>query len=386
MRFLHFGRNDNYMKQVYLDYAAATPVAPEAKSAMLGFFDVDFGNPGSLHQKGKDAKAVLDYSRKELANFLNASSDEIAFVGSGTESCNLAFVGATLVDPKKQHLVITATEHKAILEPAKFLENFGYEVTILPVNEYGQVTPKQVADAVRDDTIIVSVIWGNNEIGSINPIKEITRAVKKKNPKVLVHTDACQIAGQQKIDVKSLGVDLLSLSAAKLYGPKGVAALYVKKGTKIAPLVLGGGQEHGLHAGTQNVLAIVGFAKAVELLDDKDLSELRDYFIMEIQKAIPDAKLNGHPQERLQNNVSITIPSVEGEAVVIYLDKAGIACSTGSACTTSEKGPSHVIKALGYDDEEALGTVRFTLGKETIKEELDYTVAELRRIVELLKK
>lgn len=371
--------------EVYLDHAAATPIHPKVKQAMLDFFDIEFGNPGSLHAKGKKAKDAIDVSRETIANFLNASAREIIFTGSGTESCNLAIIGTSMVQPEKKHLVITATEHKAILEPAKLLESWGYELTILETDKYGQVSPQQVADAIREDTFLVSIIWGNNEIGTINPIKEITRAVKKKNPETIVHTDACQMVGDQKVDVKSLDIDLLTFSAAKINGPKGIAALYKKDGVALKPLIIGGGQEHGLHAGTENVPAIVGFAKAVELLEEKDMASLRDSFIQQIYKAIPEANLNGHPTERLQNNVSITIPGVEGEAVVIYLDKAGVYASTGSACTTSQKGVSHVIKALGGSEEFAKGTVRFTLGKETTQEELDYTVKELTRIVALLK-
>jgi cysteine desulfurase len=372
--------------EVYFDHAAATPVDPKVQEAILPFFSDAYGNPGSLHTKGKQAKEAVEQSRKTIAKFINATPAEVIFTGSGTESCNLGLIGATLAQPEKKHVVITATEHQAILEPALFLKNWGYEVTILPVNEYGQVTPQQVVEAVREETVLVSIIWGNNEIGSINPLKEITRAVKKQQPEVLVHTDACQVMGDRKVDVQSLGVDLLSFSAAKIYGPKGVAVLYKRQGVKIAPLVLGGGQEHGLHAGTQNVPGIIGMAKAVELVDYKELAELREYFIAELEQAFPEAKLNGHATERLANNISITLPGVEGEAVVIYLDKAGIAASTGSACTTSQKGPSHVIKALGYNDTLALGTVRFTLGKDSTKEEVDYAVGELKRIVDLLKK
>lgn len=378
--------NSTTISRVYLDHAAATPLLPEVKAEMQATLEF-FGNPSSLHQEGKQAKAILDNARKTVADFLSAQASEIIFTSSGTESCNLAILGSAFTSQQKgKHIITTSVEHHAVLEACKFLEQQGFEVTYLPVDEDGLVTPSQFAEVVREDTILVSVIFANNEVGSINAIKEITRAVKKKNASTLVHTDACQAGPFIPLNVQSLGVDLLTLNSAKLYGPKGSAVLYKKKAVELTSFIRGGGQEQDLRAGTENIVAIAGFAKAIELVKPNEgLTQLRDEAIQALQKAIPGIELNGHMKNRLANNINISIPGMDGETLVIYLDQRGIACSTGAACTTAKTEPSHVLLAMGKTPEQARSSLRFTLGHSTTKADIDYLVKQLTETVQILK-
>ncbi len=377
------------MKRIYLDHAATTPIDSEVANAMQPFLTEQFGNPSSLHQEGKQARLALEEARAKIATFLHAQNEEIIFTGSGTESCNLAIVGVAYAQKEKgKHLITTKVEHHAVLESFEYLEKQGWQITWLDVDEFGMVNANDVANAITDQTVLVSIIMANNEVGSINPIKEINRRAKQKNPNVLVHTDACQATGYLKLDVKSLGVDLLTINASKIYGPKGVGVLYKQKLVKLDPVIHGGGQEKGLHSGTQNVPAIVGFAKAVELinLEPESIKELRDEFIQLLQKEIPSIVVNGHLEKRLPNNVNVSIPAVDGETLVIFLDQKGIACSTAAACTTASTEPSHVLLAMGKTEEEAKSSLRFTLGKSTTKEDLQYTVEKLKESIQTLSK
>lgn len=377
------------MKRIYLDHAATTPIDPQVAQAMQPFLTEQFGNPSSLHQEGREARQALEQARASLAKFLNAQSEELIFTGSGTESCNLAIIGSALaMQDKGKHVITTKVEHHAVLEAFTFLEQQGFTVTWLDVDEFGMVTPQIVADAIKEDTILVSVIMANNEVGSLNPIKEITRRCKQVKSDLLVHTDACQATGAVKLDVKSLGIDLLTINASKIYGPKGIGLLYKQKQAKLMPIIHGGGQEKGLRSGTQDVSAIVGFAKAVELLDlhSEKTRELRDYFIAKLQETIPGIVVNGHSKDRLPNNVNVSIPGMDGETLVIFLDQKGIACSTAAACTTASTEPSHVLLAMGKTEAEAKSSLRFSLGKSTTKEAIDYTVEQLLASIEILKK
>jgi cysteine desulfurase len=377
-------------KRIYMDHAASTPVSQEVFDVMKPFLSQDYGNPSSIHQEGKIAHQAIQSARKSIAQFLNAQSQELIFTGSGTESCNLALTGAARARASQgRHIITTSVEHHAVLETCKSLEQEGFDITYLPVDEFGMVSPNDVASAIKADTILVSVIFGNNEVGSINPIKAITRAVKKKNPAILVHTDACQVTGYEKLDVKSLNVDLVTINGSKVYGPKGIGLLYVKAGTSLDALIHGGGQEQGLRSGTENVANIVGLAKALELVDETDneeLIKLRDEMIAVLKQEIPDAALNGHPQDRLANNINISIPGMDGETLVIFLDQKGIACSTGAACTTAKTEPSHVLLAMGKFEAEAKGSLRFTLGKATTAKDLKYTVEALKDSLKTLNK
>lgn len=382
-------QNVNNMKRIYLDHAATTPVDPQVHEAMNPFFHDHFGNASSLHQEGRHAKKAIDQSRATIASFLNAQPQEIIFTSSGTHSCNLAIIGAARANKQQgSHVITTAVEHDAVLASCKALEREGFTVTYLPVDEDGLVSPQDVAQAIQEDTILVSVIFANNEVGSVNPVKEITRAVKKVNNKVLVHSDACQAAASMKLDVKSLNLDLLTINASKIYGPKGIGALYVKKETAIEPITFGGGQEFGLASGTLNTANIVGFAKAIELLESSSEQDtgLRDYFFDQLRNTFPEVVINGHLQKRLVNNINISLPGLDGETLVIYLDQKGIACSTGAACTTSKTDPSHVLLAMGRSESEAKSSLRFTLGKSSTKEDIDYTIKVLKESVTVLKK
>ena len=378
------------MKRIYLDHAAATPIRPEVKQAMVDYGANQFGNASSLHEEGRMAREALESARKTIAKAINASADELIFTGSGTESCNLAVFGSCFGDARKgRHVVITAVEHHAVLRACEMLTADGFEVTIVPVDRYGKADPLAIKEAVREDTVFVSVILANNEVGTINDVKQISRFVKERNPKTIVHTDACQAPGLLKIDVKSLGVDLLSINASKIYGPKGVAALYVKRGVMLHPIAFGGGQERGLRSGTENVDAIVGFARAMELAEREReatmerLLALRQRLEKGVAERISGVRVNSHPTDRIANNLNMSISGVEGEALVIYLDEADIAVSTGSACTTSETGPSHVIKAIGNTESDNL---RITLGRFTTKKELDYFLKILLGAVKKIRK
>ncbi|MDO8668059.1 MAG: cysteine desulfurase family protein [bacterium] len=392
----------NNIARVYLDNAATTPTAKEVLKAMTPYFFDVLGNPSALHFDGRRAKGALGLARQQVAKIINAESAEIIFCGSGTESDNLAILGAArLYKPKGAHLLTTNIEHHAVLHSVERLENKeGFKVSILGVEENGIINSKKIFANISPETILISVMYANNEIGTIQPIKKIGGLIKKWKQKnnrgptepPFFHTDACQAAGYLDLDVKKLGVDLMTLNGSKIYGPKGVGVLYVRRGISLEPLIFGGGQERGLRSGTENLAGIVGFAKALELAQKnrkKEISRLtilRDYFFKQILKNIPKTFINGDLKNRLPNNVNVSILDIEGEAMLLYLDEAGVSASTGSACDSSRLEPSHVILALGRPYEYAHGSLRFTLGKQTTKKEIDYTVKELKRVTEKLRK
>jgi cysteine desulfurase len=385
------------MRRIYLDYAATTPVHPDVVQAMLPYFSQYFGNPSSIHSLGQDAKEAVEQARQQLAHLIGAKSEEIVFTSGGTEADNLAIKGIALANRDRgNHIITSRIEHHAVLEPCHWLEKQGFSVTRLPVDGYGMVSPDDVKKALTDKTILVSIMHANNEIGTIEPLAEIAKVTREAG--VYLHTDAVQTIGHIPVNVDQMGIDLLSLSAHKFYGPKGIGALYVRKGTKIAPLIHGGGQEKNRRSGTENVPGIVGLGKAAEIAERElpdeapRLTALRDELIQGILGQISDVRLNGHPTIRLPNNVNISVAYIEGEAMLLNLDLAGICASTGSACSSASLQPSHVLTALGLTHTQAHGSLRFTLGKWTTKEDLDTVlkvfptiVAKLRAVSPLLK-
>lgn len=383
------------MKRViYLDHAATTPLDAAVLEAMRPYFSETYGNPSSFHTLGMRAKEAVTASRITIAKLLNAHEDEIIFTSGGTESDNLAVLG--IVRGELPHVITSAIEHPAVLEPLTMLgRKKEIELTILPVDRYGMVDPKEVAAALKPNTVLVSIMMANNEIGTIEPIAEIGREIlkyRKAQSSVFpyFHTDACQATGCLDLDVEKLHVDLLALNGSKMYGPKGVGALFVRRGVKIRPFFVGGGQERNLRPGTENVPGIVGLAKAFELAQaDREaesvrLTVLRDRLAEGLLK-IPKTILNGHPTERLPNSVNISFLDIEGEAAVLYLDAEGIMASTGSACASASLDPSHVILATGLSYEAAHGSIRFTLGHSTTREDVDFVISVMPAIVERLR-
>jgi len=393
------------MREVYLDCAATTPLDPRVKAAMEPYWDVSYGNPSALYRQGRLAKEAVDQARERVARILHCRADEIIFTAGGTEADNIAIFGATAMFPfdaaqGKRHLITTAIEHHAGLRSFEALGREGWEVTYLPVSEDGLVGPAAVRAAIRPDTLLVSVMYANNEVGTIQPLAEIGDIIKRVRKErgaagnqlpIYFHSDASQAAGFLDLDLSKLGVDLLSLNGGKIYGPKGVGALFVRSGVRLKPIFHGGGQEKNLRSGTENIPGIVGFAKAIEIAEAEReaesvrLTELRDYLISRLTTEIPKTVLNGHPVERLPNNVNVSVLDIEGEAVILYLDAKGIAISTGSACTSTTLDPSHVILALGKPYEYAHSSLRFTLGRATTKEDLDYVMEVFPPIVEKLR-
>ena len=368
-----------------MDYAATTPLDPRVFEEMKPYFLKQFGNTMSLHRFGQEAKNSLEESRSTVANFMNASSSEVIFTGSATESDNLALKGIAFASKSKgNHIIVSSIEHHAVLRPAQWLETQGFNVTYLPVDNYGLVNPKDVEDAIRKETILVSVMHANNEIGVIEPIEEIGKICHDHG--VLFHTDATQSFGKLPIDVEKMNIDLLTANAHKMYGPKGVGALFIKKGIKIEPLIHGGGHEFGLRSSTVNVPNIVGFAAAVKLRkkemrkEAKDLAKLRDRLIKRAL-IIEYSHLNGHPTKRLPNNTNFWFAFIEGESLIVQLDSYGIAGSTGSACSSELLEPSHVLMAIGLKHEEAHGSLRLSLGKWTTKRDVDYALEVLPKAV-----
>jgi len=378
-------------KRIYLDNAATTPVAQEVVKAMLPYFSENFGNASSIHKEGQDARRAIEDSRRSIAGFINARADEIIFTGSGTESNNTVIKGVALSElgKEKNHIITSKIEHHAVLEPCEFLEKKGFKVTYVPVDNEGLVNVKDIEKSITPRTLLVSIMHANNEIGTIQPIEEIGKICKRKN--VLFHTDAVQSFGKLPIDAKRTNIDFLSASAHKIYGPKGVGLLYIRKGIQLEPLLHGGGHEFGLRSSTENTAGIVGFAKAVEICqreikpEAKRLTALRDYLIKEMLK-IPNTKLNGHATRRLYNNSNFSFFGIEGESLIMHLDMQGIAGSTGSACSTKSLKPSHVLTAIGLPHVQAHGSLRLTLGRSSTKEEIDYTIKTVREIVENLRK
>ncbi|MEG2575015.1 MAG: cysteine desulfurase NifS [Christensenella sp.] len=380
------------MENVYLDYAATTYVKDEVLEAMMPYYKEHFGNPSSMYEMGRYAKNALDRAREDAARCVNAKfNNEIYFTACGTESDNWALLGVMQANKAKgKHLITTAVEHHAIMDTAAYLQKQGYDVTFLPVDEYGMVSASEVRAAIREDTVLVSVVYANNEVGTINPIAEIGKVTREAG--VLLHTDAVQAAGHLPLDVQADNVDLLSISAHKFYGPKGIGMLYVRNGVKIERFMHGGAQERRKRAGTENVPEIIGLAKAftiaTEQLEETNrrLTELRDYMISEIMQKISNVKLNGHPTKRLCNNVNISLEFIEAEASLLCLDMAGISCSSGSACASGSLESSHVLLGMGIPPEIAKGALRFTMGETTTKEQVDYTVNELVELTERLRK
>lgn len=378
------------MSSIYLDHAATTPTDPRVSEAMRPYFGEIFGNPASLHAFGQEAAAAVAKARATIAAFIGAAPAEVVFTGGGTEGDNLAIKGVAWANRQRgDHIVTTAIEHKAILESCRFLRDEGFQVTLLPVDGEGLVDPDDVIRAITPRTVLVSVMQANNEIGTIQPLAEIGRRVRERG--VLFHTDAVQTFGHLPISVDDLGVDLLSASAHKLYGPKGVGLLYIRRGTRIAPLLSGGEQEEGRRASTLNVPGIVGFAAATALaaasLEDEAarLTALRDRFIAGLFAAIDGIRLNGHPARRLPNNVHVSVDGADGEGLLLSLDLLGIACSTGSACSATAVEASHVLKAIAPPRGPAGGSLRFSLGRDTREQEIDAVVATLPQVVRRLR-
>lgn len=379
------------MKRVYLDNAATTKLIPEVLAEMTPYMTEVYGNPSSPHYFGQQSAMALDKARDRVAKAINADPGEIIFMSGGSEADNTAIRGiAERYASRGKHIITTAVEHHAVLHTCQLLEKHGYEVTYLPVDEYGMVTVDQVREALRPDTVLVTIMFANNEVGTIMPISEIGALCREKG--VFFHTDAVQAVGHLPIDVKAMNIDMLSMSAHKFHGPKGVGALYVRKGIIVPALIVGGAQERNRRAGTENVPGIVGMGKAIELacdgLDKKmaDMRVLRDKLIREIPLRIPEVKLNGHPEKRLPNNVNFSIKYIEGESILLMLDLNGIAASSGSACTSGSLDPSHVLLAMGLTHEVAHGSVRMTLCDETTEEDIDYVLEVLPKVAERLRR
>ena len=379
------------MKKIYLDHAATTYIDPIILKKMTPYLKGNFGNPSSLNLMGRKAKAAIENARANIAVILKAEPKEIIFTGSGTESDNLAIFGiARAYRNKGKHIIVSKIEHKAVLESAKKLEREGFKITYLNVDSKGIIKLSELKKSLRKDTILVSIMYANNEIGTIQPISEIAKIIRKfrkNNLLPVFHTDACQAAGALDLKINKLGVDVMTLNGSKIYGPKGVGCLYISEDVKLEPLIVGGGQENSMRAGTENVALIVGFAEALKLAEklrvkeSQRLKKLRNYFIKRILKEISNSRLNGHPIKRLPNNVNVSIGGVEGESLMLMLDKEGIFVSTGSACTSDSLDPSHVLLATGLLPELAHGSLRFTLGRKTTKKEIDYVLKILPKIV-----
>ena len=378
------------MRQVYLDNSATTPIKGDVLKEMLPFLTEHFGNASSLYTPGLVARRALDEAREKVAALINAKANEVYFTGCGSESDNWALKGvASSLKSKGNHIITTVTEHPAMLRTCEYLEKNGYEVTYLGIDDQGRLNPAELEAAIKDTTILVSIMMVNNEIGTIHPIKELAAIAKKHG--VLFHTDAVPALGNVPIDVKDLGVDFLSMSAHKIYGPKGVGGLYIRRGAKLGTLIFGGGQESGKRAGTENVAGIVGFGKAAELalnsLDEhiKHSTEIRNYLAEKLTAEIPDVIINGSMDNRHPGNLNVTFKYIEGESILIQLDACGICISTGSACSSKSLKPSHVLSALGVPVELIHGTVRFSVGDFTTKEDIDYTVECTKKVVAWLR-
>lgn len=375
---------------VYLDNSATTPVKPEVLEAMLPYLKDEYGNPSSIYRKAAAAEIAVRTAREQVAEALGASANEIFFTACGTEADNWAIKGVALANQKKgKHIITSQIEHHAVLHTVQYLEKMGFSVTVLPVDGEGKVSPDALRDAIREDTVLVSIMMANNEIGTVQPIRELAAIAKEKG--VLFHTDAVQAVGSLAIDVKELGVDLLSLSAHKFGGPKGVGALYIKRGTRIDNFMHGGAQERNRRGGTENVAGIAGLGKAISLatanIEGKAarITALRDKLIAGIEKEIPHIRFNGHRTDRLPGNVNFCFQYIEGEALLLRLDAKGIAASSGSACTSGSLDPSHVLLALGLPHEIAHGSLRLSIGEQNTEEEIDYVLKVLPDIVNTLR-
>ncbi len=377
-------------KRIYVDHSATTPMRKEVIESMMPYFTESFGNASTVYAEGREAKKAINTAREQVATAIGANADEIYFTGSGTEADNWAIRGIAAANRSKgNHIITSSVEHHAILHTCAALEKDGFEVTYLPVDEYGMVSPESVKEAICDKTILVSIMTANNEIGTIMPIAEIGKLVHEKG--IIFHTDAVQAIGMTEIDVNDLNVDLLSITGHKFYGPKGSGALYVRKGTKINSFVTGGGQEKNKRAGTENVPAIVGLGKAIELATkdiaghNKKLEAMRDRFIDRVLAEIPYTRLNGHRTKRTSGNANISFEFIEGESLLLMLDMKGISASSGSACTSGSLDPSHVLLSIGLKHETAHGSLRVTFGDSNTMEDVDTIVEELKIIVARLR-
>lgn len=392
-------------KIIYLDYAATTPLDLKVEKGMRPFWSENFGNPSSLYSLGVKAKLAMNEARKAISRVLNSRPEEIIFTAGGTESVNLAVLGAVRNFARGSHIITSQIEHHSVLEAFKALEKEGYKATYLPVNSEGFIDIKNLQKAIRRQTVFISIMYANNEIGSIQPIAEVGKVIRMQNakrrmqnlPEIIFHTDACQAAGYLDLNVQKLGVDLMSINGSKIYGPKQTGILFVKKGTVLKSQIFGGGQEKNLRSGTENVPGIVGLAKALQIVEKNKIHEinrlavLRDNFTSKILKIIPKTFLNGPSVKnkslnRLPNNINICFQGVDGEALILYLDAYGICASTGSACSNQASDASHVLLALGLNQAQAKSSIRFSLGRETSKRDLDFTVDVLKKLVILQKK
>jgi cysteine desulfurase len=378
------------MEPIYLDHNASTPVEPEVVDAMLPYLNDGFGNASSAHSFGRDAKVALEQARETIAGIINCQPSELYFTSGGTESDNIAVLGAAYQYPRKKHLVIGASEHHAVLEPAEYLHHHdGYDLDILPVDVEGFASGGKLSGLLRDDTVLVSVMHANNESGTVQDLASLTEGTRARD--ILFHTDAVQSIGKIVVDVKALGVDLLSLTGHKIYGPKGSGALFIRQGVKIAPLFYGGAHEKKRRPGTENVAGVVGLAKALEIAEkqrEQDftrLTRLADEFIEKITAAIPDSYLNSPRMRRIPQTVNMSFPGAEGESIILSLDLKGVAASSGSACTSGATEPSHVLSAMGIPLERGQAAVRFSLGRATTVEHMDYVAEVLPPIIERLR-
>lgn len=377
-------------RNVYMDHAATTPVHPKALEAMLPYFSEKYGNPSSIYGIAREGRKALDDARETVAGILGAKTTEIIFTSGGSEGDNAALKGAAFASKSKgNHIITSSIEHHAVLHSCHFLEKFGFEVTYLPVDNYGIVDPDELARAITDKTILVSIMMANNEVGTVQPIAEIGKLLKGKN--ITFHTDAVQAAGALPLDVNELGVNLLTLSAHKFYGPKGVGILYLKRATPFLSQQQGGGQERNRRAGTENVPGIVGMTTALKLAvenlesNNRHNTQLRERLVKGLLGSVPKVRYNGHQTKRLPNNVNLSFEYVEGESILLNLDMMGVAASSGSACTSASLEPSHVLMAMGIPVEIAHGSLRLTLGASNTEEDVDYVVSLLPGIVERLR-
>jgi cysteine desulfurase len=378
------------MRKIYLDHNATTPVHPEVLEVMLPYLKEKFGNPSSIHGFGREAKVALEEAREKVAGLLGASSNEIFFTSGGTESDNLAVKGTAFANRKKGfHIITSKIEHHAILESCKFLEKEGFEVTYLPVNSQGLVDPDDLKKTIRDETTLVSIMYANNEVGTIQPIEELSKISNEKG--IHFHTDAVQALGKIPVNLQKSNVDMLSISSHKIYGPKGVGAIFIRKGVRITPWSHGGHHERSRRAGTENIPGIVGFAKALELVvkelegQNKHLRSLTEAFYKKLVDTIPDVILNGDLERRIPNTLNLSFKGVEGESIILSLDLKGVAVASGSACTSGTLEPSHVLSAMGIDPAIAQGAIRFSFGRDNTMEDVEYVASLLPEIVERLR-
>ena len=373
---------------IYLDNAASTQIHEDVLDSMLPYLKEQYGNPSSIHRYGRLAHKAIEKARKQIASLINAEPSEILITSGGTESNNTALMGISVKTPTSQ-IITSSIEHDAILEPCKKLTQNGFEILYLPVDKFGMINSSELQNHISENTCLVSAMFGNNEVGTIQPIAEITKICNEYN--IPFHTDAVQAVGKIPINVKELGIDLLSISSHKLYGPKGIGALYIKKGIEIDPVILGGGQENGLRSGTENVPNIVGFGKACEIAKNNlqenisHMKKLRDALVVNVLNEIPEVTLNGHSTSRLPNNAHFTFLGVNGEDLIIKLDEYGIAASTGSACSVNTQKASHVLQAMGFSHEQITGSLRLTVGIFNEQKEIDQTVDVLKKVVKELR-